>query len=101
MEAAIDLRHTYLGAFNPTQNVTQKLKTSLEKVRIANCYLNLAKSIIVTWYSFFLFQRFPDNVHELANGTLHISSTDVYSGQNILIDNFQNKAEVIDVGVFF
>ena len=48
MEAAIDLRHTYLGAFNPTQNVTQKLKTSLEKVRIANCYLNLAKSIIVT-----------------------------------------------------
>ena len=36
MEAAIDLRHTYLGAFNPTQNVTQKLKTSLEKVRFAD-----------------------------------------------------------------
>ena len=42
MEAAIDLRHTYLGAFNPTQNVTQKLKSSLEKVRIANAYLNLS-----------------------------------------------------------
>ena len=48
----------------------------------------------------FFFQRLPDNVHELANGVLHISSTDVYSGQNILIDNFQNKAEVIDVSFF-
>ena len=32
MKASNDIRHTLFGAFNPTQNVTHKLRTQLEKV---------------------------------------------------------------------
>ena len=39
----------------------------------------------------------PDNIHEVATGKLHISSTDIYTGQNRLINNFQSKKEVVDV----
>ena len=46
------------------------------------------------------FQLLPDNIHELATGRLHISTTDVYTGENVIVDNFQNKQEVIDVSKF-
>ena len=74
MMAAVDIRHTFLGAFNPTQDVCTKLRESLNKI-------------------------LPDNIHEIANGRLHISVTDVYTGQNIIIDNYTDKKEVIDVSV--
>ena len=41
----------------------------------------------------------PDNIHEIATGRLHISVTDVYSGQNYLIDNYQSKKDVVDVSI--
>lgn len=45
----------------------------------------------------YLFQNLPDNIHEMATGKLHISSTDAYTGENILISNYHSKKEVIDV----
>lgn len=32
LKAGNDIRHTVFGAFNPTQNVTNKLRSSLERV---------------------------------------------------------------------
>ena len=46
--------------------------------------------------SLFALQLLPDNIHELANGKLHISATDVYTGKNVLIKNYRDKKEVID-----
>ena len=74
IEAAHELRMTIMGAFNPTQNVCDKLRKSLNR---------------------FL----PENIHILATGKLHLSVTDVYSGQNVLISNFKDKAEVIEAVV--
>ena len=71
IEAAHDLRMTLMGAFNPTQDVCAKLRKSLNKM-------------------------LPENIHILSTGKLHLSVTDVYSGQNILISNFKDKAEVIE-----
>ena len=48
---------------------------------------------------FKLFQLLPDNIHEIANGKLHISTTDIYTGDNIIVDNFQDKQDVIDVSI--
>ena len=45
----------------------------------------------------YLFQNLPDNIHEMASGKLHISSTDAYTGENILISSYHSKKEVIDV----
>ena len=42
----------------------------------------------VTLHLFFTFcglQLLPENIHELADGKLHISATDVYTGKNIEI----------------
>ena len=39
MKAANDIRHTLFGAFSPTQNVTNKLRTSLGRVRYAKVSL--------------------------------------------------------------
>ena len=39
----------------------------------------------------------PENIHELANGRLHVSVTDIYTLKNILIDHYSDKKEVIDV----
>ena len=36
-------------------------------------------------YFFCGLQLLPDNIHELANGKLHISATDVYTGKNIKV----------------
>ena len=36
-----DIRHTLFGAFNPTQNVTNKLRTGLEKVRNASLFKSI------------------------------------------------------------
>ena len=72
IDAAHELRHTFMGAFSPTQNVCTKLRKSLNKL-------------------------LPENIHILATGKLHLSVTDVYSGQNVIISNFKDKAEVIEV----
>ena len=47
----------------------------------------------------YLFQNLPDNIHEMASGKLHISSTDAYTGENILISSYHSKKEVIDVSI--
>ena len=38
MKAGNDIRHTLFGAFSPTQNVTTKLRGSLERVTYANLF---------------------------------------------------------------
>ena len=43
MREANDIRHTLFGAFSPTQNVTHKLRTQLEKVRNASLFKYLLK----------------------------------------------------------
>ena len=52
--------------------------------------------ILVAHIIFSFLQLLPDNIHELANGKLHISATDVYTGKNVLIKNYRDKKEVID-----
>ena len=74
MKAANDIRHTFMGAFNPSQDVCAKLRASLRRV-------------------------LPENTHLLATGRLHLSVTDVYTGKNIIISNFRNKDEVIEAVV--
>ena len=54
---------------------------------------------MITKKIFKLFQLLPDNIHEIANGKLHISTTDIYTGDNIIVDNFQDKQDVIDVSI--
>ena len=90
MKAGNDIRHTAFGAFNPAQNVTQKLRNSLERVRLLQDW-----NLHISWN--FRAQLLPENIHELANGKLHISVTDVYTGKNVLINNYRDKREVIDV----
>jgi hypothetical protein len=38
MLVGVEVRHTLFGAFSPTQNVTNKLRTSLERVRYASLF---------------------------------------------------------------
>ena len=48
MKAGNDIRHTLFGAFSPTQNVTTKLRGSLERVTYANLFpalLNFLHSV--------------------------------------------------------
>ena len=47
MKAGNDIRHTLFGAFSPTQNVTNKLRASLERVRYANLFPALLLAIKV------------------------------------------------------
>ena len=98
MKAGNDIRHTLFGAFSPTQNVTSKLRGSLERVTYANLFPALLNFLHV-FFTFCGLQLLPDNIHELANGKLHISVTDVYTGKNILIKNYRDKQEVIDAVV--
>ena len=60
-----------MGAFSPTQDVCAKLRKSLNAL-------------------------LPENIHTLATGKLHLSLTDVYTGQNMIVSNFKDKAEVIE-----
>ena len=72
MDAAIKFRHTLGGAFSPTNDICEFLVSAMQRL-------------------------LPDNIHEMATGKLHISSTDAYTGENIIISNFNSKKEVIDV----
>ena len=56
MKAGNDIRHTLFGAFSPTQNVTTKLRGSLERVTYANLFpalLNFLSTCILyfLWFT--------------------------------------------------
>jgi hypothetical protein len=44
-----------------------------------------------------LFQLLPEDAHRRVNRSLHISITDVYTGQNKVISSYATRAELIDV----
>ena len=72
MDAAIKFRHTLGGAFSPTNDICEFLVSGMQRL-------------------------LPDNIHEMATGKLHISSTDAYTGENIILSTYHSKKEVIDV----
>uniref|UniRef100_A0A8C5YNU3 triacylglycerol lipase n=1 Tax=Marmota marmota marmota TaxID=9994 RepID=A0A8C5YNU3_MARMA len=41
-------------------------------------------------------EHLPDNVHQLISGKISISLTRVSDGKNVLVSDFQSKAEVVD-----
>ena len=41
----------------------------------------------------------PNDVHTIVNGKLHVSLTKVYDGQNMLVNQFSSKQEVIEVPI--
>ena len=54
MKTGNDIRHTLFGAFSPTQNVTHKLRTGLERVRYESLFpilLHISKSLKIGWGS--------------------------------------------------
>jgi len=67
-----EARKLTLGPFSPSFNVVKLCEDGLHK-------------------------NLPDNIHEVANGRLHISVTKVYDGSNLLVTEFSSKQEVIDV----
>ena len=55
-------------------------------IRITSNVLLHFVSVFLKQTLFFTFcglQLLPENIHELADGKLHISATDVYTGKNI------------------
>ena len=72
IDAARKMRYTLGGAFSPTNDINEFLVSGMQRL-------------------------LPDNIHEMATGKLHISSTDAYTGENIIISTFHSKKEVIDV----
>ena len=72
MDFARKFRHTLGGAFSPTIDICELLLAGMHRL-------------------------LPDNIHEMATGKLHISSTDAYTGENIIISTYHSKKEVIDV----
>ena len=67
MKAGNDIRHTLFGAFSPTQNVTHKLRTSLERVRYASLFPILLLSLIQMICVFRLLTtlKFPTSAYSL------------------------------------
>ena len=46
-----------------------------------------------------LFQILPEDAHRRVSKALHISITDVYTGQNKVISSYATRAELIDVSL--
>ena len=44
-----------------------------------------------------MFQILPEDAHRRVSKALHISITDVYTGQNKVISSYATRAELIDV----
>ena len=49
--------------------------------------------------SCFLYQILPEDAHRRVSKALHISITDVYTGQNKVISSYATRAELIDVSL--
>lgn len=48
-----------------------------------------------------LLRTLPADSHHVANGRLGISLTRVTDGENVLVSHFNNKEEVVQVGLYF
>jgi len=72
LNLALQARSRVLGPLSPSFELVKNLRTALDK---------------------FL----PDNAHEIASGRLHISLTRVSDKQNVLVSEFTDKNDLIDV----
>jgi len=72
LNLALQARSRALGPLSPSFALVKNLRVALDK---------------------FL----PDNAHEIASGRLHISLTRVSDKQNVLISQFTDKSDLIDV----
>jgi len=72
LQLACEARKLTLGPFSPSFNITDILYDGLNRV-------------------------LSDDIHLKVQGRLHISLTKVYDGSNILVNQFANKEEVIQV----
>ena len=79
MKAGNDIRHTLFGAFSPTQNVTSKLRGSLERVTYANLFpaLLYTQSVLIrngpirsTSEILAFFKKSPVELSKLRNGEI-------------------------------
>lgn len=72
LRVAAEARARTFGPFSPSFNINEILYEGLNRV-------------------------LPDDIHLKVQGRLHISLTKVYDGSNILVNQFSNKEEVIQV----
>ncbi|XP_023342586.1 patatin-like phospholipase domain-containing protein 2 [Eurytemora carolleeae] len=72
LRVASEARARTLGPFSPSFNINQILYEGLNRI-------------------------LPEDIHTKVQGRLHISLTKVYDGSNILVNQFANKEEVIQV----
>jgi len=72
LNLALQARSRVLGPLSPSFELVKNLRQALDK---------------------FL----PDNAHEIASGRLHISLTRVSDKQNILVSEFSDKNDLMDV----
>jgi len=72
LRVATEARALTLGPFSPSFKVNEIVKKGLEEL-------------------------LPNDVHTKVNGKLHVSLTKVYDGQNMLVNQFSSKQEVIEV----
>lgn len=70
LDVAIDARSRALGPFHPAFDMNASVREALER------YL-------------------PDDIHLRVNGRLHISLTRVHDGENIIINEFDSKEDVV------
>ena len=86
LERCYDSRKGVLGPFSSYFDPNIWLRKGLEKNLGEDCHLQVVDVIVVS------VQR---NVK--VSGRLHVSLTQVYDGQNILVSQFDTKEEVIQV----
>ncbi len=68
-------RSRALGPLHPSFNIVQELRKGLDE---------------------FL----PDNAHEICNGRLHVSLTRVSDRQSVIVNTFETKQDLLQVGTF-
>jgi len=76
LNLALQARSRALGPLSPSFQLVRNLRRGLDK---------------------FL----PDNAHEIASGRLHISLTRVSDKQNFIVNQFNDKNDLIDVSAVY
>ena len=80
-------RYGYLGPFSPSFNVTEWLRSNMEKTLPENAH-EIVRNI---------FSRIDFIANFQANGKLHVSLTKVYDGKNMVANTFDSRQELIEV----
>ena len=82
-------RYGYLGPFSPSFNVTEWLRSNMERTLPENAHeiVKLIRSKI----------HFIRLIILKANGKLHVSLTKVYDGKNMVANTFDSRQELIEV----